>query len=98
MGRVKLQRYVKARKKEWKGYLKVTPQLFYGNAELMRKMVKTDPVISAVACMPNVREQLKADLYGGASAPGVAEGIARVVMTENELGNRSEEHTSELQS
>ena len=87
MGRVKLQRYVKARKKEWKGYLKVTPQLFYGNAELMRKMVKTDPVISAVACMPNVREQLKADLYGGASAPGVAEGIARVVMTENELGN-----------
>jgi pyruvate,water dikinase len=87
MGKVKLQRYAAARKKEWEGYLKVTPKLFYGDPELMRENVRKDPVISCVACVPKVREELKADLYGGASAPGVAEGIARVVITENELSS-----------
>jgi pyruvate,water dikinase len=86
MGRVKLQQYVEARKKEWERYLTVTPQLLYGKPELMGEMVRKDPVILVASCVPNVREELKADLYGGASAPGVAEGIARVVMTENELG------------
>jgi pyruvate,water dikinase len=86
MGHVKLQHYVEPRKKEWEGYLRITPQLLYGNPAHMREMVRKDPVIIAASCVPNVREELKADLYGGASAPGIAEGIARVIMTENELG------------
>jgi len=86
MGRVKLHRYVQARKKEWEGYLKVTPEIFYGNPEFMGEMARKDPVITAASAVPNVREELKADLYGGASAPGIAEGMARVIMTENELG------------
>ena len=86
MGRVKLHRYVQARKKEWEGYLKVTPEIFYGNPAFMGEMARKDPVITAASAVPNVREELKADLYGGASAPGIAEGMARVIMTENELG------------
>ncbi len=86
MDRVKLQRYVQARKKEWEGYLKVNPEIFYGNPEFMGEMARKDPVITAASAVPHVREELKADLYGGASAPGIAEGVARVIMTENELG------------
>ncbi|MGQ9825016.1 MAG: PEP-utilizing enzyme [Desulfotomaculales bacterium] len=86
MGRVKLQRYVEARKKEWEGYLQVIPEMFYGDPEYMKVMASKDIVISAATAVPNVREELKADLYGGASVPGVVEGVARVIMTEKELG------------
>jgi len=32
-----------------------------------------------------VREELKADLYGAAAAPGVVEGVARVIMGADKL-------------
>ena len=86
MGRVRLQSYVEARKAEWEGYLNVTPQMLLGNPAIMSQIARKDPVISAAASVPNVREEFKADLYGSASVPGVAEGVARVIMTENELG------------
>jgi pyruvate,water dikinase len=38
-----------------------------------------------VGSMPQVRPELKADLYGICGSPGVAEGTARVIMTEDEL-------------
>ncbi len=38
-----------------------------------------------VGSMPQVRPELKADLYGTCGSPGVAEGPARVIMTEDEL-------------
>ncbi|NNF99661.1 MAG: phosphoenolpyruvate-utilizing protein [Desulfobacteraceae bacterium] len=38
-----------------------------------------------VGAMPQVRPELKADLYGTCGSPGVAEGTARVIMTEDEL-------------
>lgn len=38
-----------------------------------------------VGAMPQVRPELKADLYGTCGSPGVAEGPARVVMDEDEL-------------
>lgn len=38
-----------------------------------------------VGSMPEVRPELKADLYGTCGSPGVAEGTARVIMTEDEL-------------
>ncbi len=86
MGRVRLQSYVEARKAEWEGYLNVTPQMLLGNPAIMGQIARKDPVISAAASVPNVREEFKADLYGSASVPGVAEGVARVIMTESELG------------
>jgi len=86
MGRTRLQSYVEARKAEWEGYLNVAPEMLLGNVRIMAEVARRDPVISAAASLPNVREDLRADLYGAASAPGVAEGVARVVMTEDELG------------
>jgi pyruvate,water dikinase len=35
--------------------------------------------------VPIVREELKADLYGAAAAPGVVEGTARVIMGADQL-------------
>jgi len=85
MGKVKLHRYVNKRKKEWRGYLKLTPKPFYGNIELVQEMLRKDPTISVSTSAPIVREELKADLYGAASAPGVVEGVARIIMTEDKL-------------
>ena len=87
MGHVKLHRYVEARKKEWEGYLTIAPEMLYGDPAKMGIMARKDPVITAASAVPNVRQELKADLYGGASAPGFAEGVARVIMTEKELGS-----------
>jgi pyruvate,water dikinase len=86
MGRVKLQGYVSERKKEWESYLTVQPVMLYGKPEVMGKVVQKDPVLSAAFAMPNTRPELGADLYGGGSAPGVVEGIARVILTEKDLG------------
>jgi phosphohistidine swiveling domain-containing protein len=38
-----------------------------------------------VGAMPQVRPELKADLYGTCGSPGVAEGPARVILNEDEL-------------
>jgi pyruvate, water dikinase len=86
MGRVRLQRRVEARKKEWQGYLQSQPQMLLGDPAAMAVAVRKDPVLSPAFALPKVREELKADLYGGGSAPGMAEGVARVVMTEAQLG------------
>jgi pyruvate,water dikinase len=37
------------------------------------------------AAAPVVREDIKADLYSAAATPGVVEGVARVIMTEDKL-------------
>ena len=46
-----------------------------------------DPIIIKIVVgeLPRVRPELKADLYGSGSAPGVVEGIARVISTEKQL-------------
>jgi pyruvate,water dikinase len=86
MKKVKLHQYVDRRKKEWETYLKITPKPFYGNIDLVQEMVKKDPVITVSTSAPVVREDVKADLYSAASSPGVAEGPARVIMTEEKIG------------
>ena len=85
MGKVKLHRYVDTRKKEWEGYLKLTPKPYYGKIELVQEMLRKDSTISVSTSAPIVREELKADLYGAASAPGVVEGVARIIITEDKL-------------
>jgi pyruvate,water dikinase len=87
MGKVKLHNYVDRRKQEWETYLKLTPKPFYGNIEMVQQMVKKDPVITASTSARIVREEAKADLYSAASAPGLAEGRARVVETEDKMGD-----------
>ncbi len=86
MGKVKLHSYVDQRKKEWEGYNKITPKPYYGNIELVQEVIKKDPVITVATATPIVREDIKADLYSAASAPGVTEGLARVITSEDKLG------------
>ena len=44
-----------------------------------------DPIVRVPATMPMVKPELKADLYGTASAPGVVEGIARLIYSEDQF-------------
>jgi phosphohistidine swiveling domain-containing protein len=87
MGKVKLHRCANRRKREWKRYLKLEPKPFYGNIGRVQEMIRKDPTISVSTSAPIVREELKADLYGAASAPGVVEGVARIIMTEEKLAD-----------
>jgi len=86
MGKVNLRPYVEKRKKDWEENLKKEPKPFYGNIEKVNEMIMKDPSISVSVQAPIVRPELKADLYGSAAAPGIIEGVARVVMTEKQLG------------
>jgi phosphohistidine swiveling domain-containing protein len=86
MGKVNLRPYVEKRKKEWEENLKKEPKPFYGNIEKVHEMIMKDPSISVSVQAPIVRPELKADLYGSAAAPGIVEGVARVVMSERQLG------------
>ncbi len=85
MEKANLRFRAEPRKKEWEGYLKTEPKPFYGNIERAGEMVVRDPVISVSTSVPVVRDDVKADLYGAAATPGVVEGVARVIMTEDKL-------------
>jgi pyruvate,water dikinase len=85
MERINLRPYVEKRKKEFDEYLRGTPAPFYGKIELAGEMIMSDPSLSVTVSVPVVREELKADLYGAASAPGIVEGVARVIMSQADL-------------
>jgi len=85
MGRVNLRPYVERRKKAWLESLSIEPKPFYGDISQAQLVVRSDPTLSVSTQVPIVREELKADLYGAAAAPGVVEGIARVIMTADKL-------------
>jgi pyruvate,water dikinase len=85
MEKVNLRPYVENRRKEWQANLKKEPKPFYGNIEKAQEMIMKDPSISVSVQAPIVRPELKADLYGSAAAPGMIEGVARVVMSEKQL-------------
>jgi phosphohistidine swiveling domain-containing protein len=85
MGRVNLRPYVERRKKRYEENLKIEPRPFYGNIELAQEILRSDPTLSVSTQLPIVREELKADLYGAASAPGLVEGVARVIMSPEQL-------------
>ncbi len=85
MGRVNLRPYVERRKKAWEESLKTDPPPFYGDISQAQSVLKSDPTLSVSTQIPIVREELKADLYGAAAAPGITEGIARVIMGADRL-------------
>lgn len=56
--------------------------------QAMKVLVQSNDPIAlkvVVGSMPQVRPELKADLYGTCGSPGVAEGTARVILNEDEL-------------
>ncbi|VBB44476.1 putative PEP-utilizing enzyme, mobile domain protein [uncultured Desulfatiglans sp.] len=85
MGKVDLRPYVQRRKEAWKANSKIEPVPFYGDISQAQDVLKSDPTLSVSTQVPIVREELKADLYGAAAAPGVYEGRARVIMSADQL-------------
>ncbi len=85
MGKVNLRPYVERRKKAYEESLKIDPPPFYGDISQAQSVLKSDPTLSVSTQIPIVREELKADLYGAAAAPGVVEGVARVIMGADRL-------------
>jgi phosphohistidine swiveling domain-containing protein len=85
MGKIDLRRYVKPRKEAWQKIVDLDPAPFYGDITKAQDILKSDPTLSVSTQLPIVREELKADLYGAAAAPGVIEGVARVIMEPGQL-------------
>ncbi len=86
-----LQEVVAERRKLWENWCTIEKAPFLGNVtveEAMGVMMKAkDPMALKVnvGSVPVPKLELKADLYGVCGSPGVAEGIARVVLSENDL-------------
>ncbi len=88
-----LRYIVDRRKAEWAEWQKEPnpPAILKDGFDLDQAMgvlvQSNDPIALkvVVGSMPQVRPELKADLYGTCGSPGVAEGTARVIMTEDEL-------------
>lgn len=84
---------VNQRKAEWEGWKKEPnpPVILKDGFDMdmaMGVLVQSNDPIAlkvVVGSMPQVRPELKADLYGTCGSPGLAEGPARVIMTEDEL-------------
>ena len=85
MGRINLRPYVERRKKLHKEYLDMEPAPFFGDISQAQSVLRSDPTLSVSTQLPIVREELKADLYGAAGAPGFVEGIARVILSFDQL-------------
>ena len=85
MGRINLRPYVGPRKKAWEENLTVDPPPFYGDISQAQAVLRSDPTLAVSTQLPIIREELKADLYGAAAAPGLVEGVARVIMTADRL-------------
>lgn len=86
MGRINLRPYVERRKKLHSQYLEMEPAPFFGDISLAQSVLRSDPTLSVSTQLPIVREELKADLYGAAGAPGFVEGSARVILNFQDLG------------
>ncbi len=88
-----LRPVVERRKAEWEEWKKNPnpPAMLKEGFDLDQAMgvlvQSNDPIALkvVVGSMPQVRPELKADLYGTCGSPGVAEGPARVIMSEDEL-------------
>ena len=85
MGNVNLRPYVERRKEAWEKSYNMDPPPFYGDITKAQDVLRSDPTLSVSSQVPIVREELKADLYGAAAAPGVVEGVARVIMGADHL-------------
>jgi pyruvate,water dikinase len=79
------RRIVRKRREEWQKFIDDAPRMatekiLIGDPEWFVTNADRDPIMSVLAATPVVKPELKADLYGAASAPGIAEGRARVLI------------------
>ncbi len=86
MERCVMSPLIERRKKRYAESLKWDLPIFIGDPSALAEGAAFDPILRIIATLPIVKPELKADLYGAASAPGVVEGIARVLFSLEELG------------
>jgi pyruvate,water dikinase len=80
------KKLVQIRKQEFEQYTKTEPPAaFIGDPSVLPQFPDIDPIVRVPATMPIVKPELKADLYGTACAPGVVEGTARVIYSEDQF-------------
>jgi phosphohistidine swiveling domain-containing protein len=85
MRKINLRPYVERRKTVWEENMKIEPVPFFGDISQAQDVVRSDPTLLVSTQIPVVRKELKADLYGAASAPGSFQGIARVIMNVDQI-------------
>jgi pyruvate,water dikinase len=75
------------RKEEYNRYLKAEHPPVLGDGSKFGEMVHHDPILAIGIASPiGNPEEMGATLVGGAGAPGVVEGPARVIMSVDEIG------------
>ena len=80
------RKWVQIRKEQHQEFRKTEPPLFIGDPSLVPVQLVADPFLTTrIIAEPRVKPELKADLYGAASAPGVVEGTARFITSESEF-------------
>jgi len=90
-----LKPIVEARRAEWQEWCKTpNPPVIlkegFDMDQAMGVLVKSNDPIAlkvVVGSMPVIRPELKADLHGTCGSPGVAEGLARVILSEDQLAD-----------
>ena len=90
-----LRPFVASRRAEWQEWYKTpNPPVIlregFDMDQAMAVLVKSNDPIAlkvVVGSMPVVRPELKADLHGTCGSPGVAEGLARVILSEDQLAD-----------
>jgi pyruvate,water dikinase len=85
------RKVVGIRRGEWQGFIEKAPgmlseRLMIGDPGWFIENLSREPIMWIFAGAPKVNEELAADLYGIASAPGVVEGFARVLLDPAQLG------------
>lgn len=91
----KLQPSVVSRRAEWQEWCKTpNPPVIlregFDMDQAMAMLVKSNDPIAlkvVVGSMPVVRAELNADLHGTCGSPGVVEGLARVILSEDQLAD-----------
>lgn len=85
-GMFSARKLVGIRKEQYQQNLKAQPPVFIGDMSKIAEVIADEAMLlSDVAGVPIVKPELKADLYGSSSAPGVVEGPARVIMGPEEF-------------
>ncbi len=80
------KKMVEARKVQHEELRKVEPEPFVGDPTKMGEVIANSPMLrTTVAPFPRIRPELKADLYGTVSTPGVVEGVVNVITSENDF-------------
>jgi pyruvate,water dikinase len=86
------RKVARIRRDEWQKFIDLAPKmmaekLMIGDPDWFFQNLVREPIMWVFAGAPKVKPELEADLYGMASAPGVAEGIARVLMDPAQLAD-----------